>query len=142
MTIDVESFTGRRNDDRWNRVSVGDIIERMTWNEPDKLAIVATEDATVNPDLSRVTYAQANTLINQVANGVLSLDLGPSARVAMLCETSIEAWLTKIGIAKAGLVAAPINVMMAPDVMAESLKHINTKITIITNQSSTSIPNN
>ena len=55
MVLDVESLTNRRNDDRWNRVSVGDIIERMTWNEPDKIALVATPDATVNPAYARVT---------------------------------------------------------------------------------------
>ena len=67
MTIDVENFSNRRNDERWNRVSVGDIIERMTWNEPDKVALVATPDATVDPAYARVTYSQANTIINRVA---------------------------------------------------------------------------
>ena len=30
MTIDVENLRNRRNDGRWNRVSVGDVIERVT----------------------------------------------------------------------------------------------------------------
>jgi len=46
MTIDVENFRNRRNDDRWNRVSVGDIIERMTWSAPDRIALICTADAT------------------------------------------------------------------------------------------------
>jgi acyl-coenzyme A synthetase/AMP-(fatty) acid ligase len=131
MVLDVESLTNRRNDDRWNRVSVGDIIERMTWNEPDKIALVATLDATVNPAYARVTYAQANRIINKVANALLSLGLAPSSRIAMLCENSNEAWLTKIGIAKAGLVAAPINVMMAPDVMADALIQVDARLAIV-----------
>ena len=121
MTIDVENFSNRRNDERWNRVSVGDIIERMTWNEPDKVALVATPDATVDPAYARVTYSQANTIINRVANALLALDLAPSSRIAMLCNNSNEAWLAKVGVAKAGLVAAPVNVMMAPDVIVEAL---------------------
>ena len=55
MTIDVENFRNRRNNARWNRVSVGDVIERMTWNEPGKVAFIATPEATVDPAYARVT---------------------------------------------------------------------------------------
>ena len=130
MTIDVDNLRNRRNDDRWNRVSVGDIIERMTWNNPDKVALVCTPDATINPQYQRVTYAEANRLINQVANALLARDLPPATCVAMFCDNSNEAWLTKIGIAKAGMVAAPINVMMAPDVMLDCLNHVGAKLAI------------
>lgn len=131
MTIDVENFSNRRNDERWNRVSVGDIIERMTWNEPDKVALVATPDATVDPAYARVTYSQANTIINRVANALLALGLGSSSRIAMLCDNSNEAWLAKVGVAKAGLVAAPINVMMAPDVIADALDRVEAHYAIV-----------
>jgi len=131
MTVDVENFRNRRNDERWNRMSVGDIIERMTWNEPDKVALVATPDATVDPAYARVTYAEADRLINQVANALLAHGLPPAARVAMLCDNSIEGWLAKIGIAKAGLVAAPINVMMAPEVIAQALARVDARVAIV-----------
>lgn len=130
MTIDVENFRNRRNDDRWNRVSVGDIIERMTWIEPDKVALVCTPDATVDPAYQRVTYRQANSLINRLANALLALSLPPATRIAMFCDNSNEAWLTKIAIAKAGHVAAPINMMMAPDVIAESLAHVEARLAV------------
>lgn len=131
MEIDVENFRNRRNDQRWNRMAVGDIIERYTWNEPDKLAIVATPDATVNPKHARVTYRQANDLINRVANGLLALRLPGAARVAMLCDNSVEAWLSKIAIAKAGLVAAPVNAMMAPDIITDALKRVEASCAIV-----------
>ena len=131
MSIDVARLRERRNDARWNRVSVGDIIERMTWNAPDKVALIATDDATVNPAFARVTYAQANALVNQVANGLLERNLPPATRIAMLCENSNEAWLTKIVIAKAGMVAAPINVMMAPDVIGESLARVDAQLSVV-----------
>ncbi len=134
MTIDVENFSNRRNDERWNRTAVGDIIERMTWNEPDKVALIATPDATVDPAYARVTYNQANTIINRIANALLALDLGPSSRIAMLCDNSNEAWLAKVGVAKAGLVAAPINVMMAPDVIAEALDRVEAHYAIVDQQ--------
>ena len=131
MSFDVENFRNRRNDERWNRTAVGDIIERVTYSEPDKLALIMTADCTVDARYARVTYRQANTLINRVANALLARDLPPAARIAMLCDNSGEAWLSKIGIAKAGLVAAPINVMMAPDVIADSLAHVDAQYAIV-----------
>jgi hypothetical protein len=34
--VDVASLYGRRNDERWNRVAAGDILERLSWGEPDR----------------------------------------------------------------------------------------------------------
>ncbi len=102
LEIDVENFRNRRNDQRWNRVSVADIIERATWSTPDKMCLIAAPDAVINPVHARVTYRQANDLINRVSNGLMKLDLPEAGRVAMLVENSVEAWLTKIAIAKAG----------------------------------------
>lgn len=129
--IDVENFAGRRNDQRWNRVSVGDVIERVTWSTPDKECIVATPDATADPKYARVTYAQANALINRVANGLLALGLPRASRIGMLCENSVEGWLAKIGIAKAGYVAAPLNVMMADDLMTDALLRVGARHAIV-----------
>ena len=131
MTVDVENFRNRRNNARWNRVSVGDVIERMTWNEPGKVAFIATPEATVDPAYARVTYSEANDVINRVANALLALNLPRASRIAMLCDNSNEAWLAKVGVAKAGLVAAPINVMMASDVIAEALQRVGAQHAIV-----------
>jgi len=131
VVIDVESLRNRRDDDRWNRISVGDITERVTWATPDKPALIATPDATVDPAYATVTYAEANRLVNRVANALLALDLEPTTRIAMLCNNSNEAWLAKIGIAKAGLVAAPVNTMMAADVMVDALARVEAELAIV-----------
>jgi len=34
MEFDVTSLHGRRAAQRWNRVAVGDILERLTWAHP------------------------------------------------------------------------------------------------------------
>ena len=130
VEFDVQNFRNRRNDQRWNRVSVGDIIERLTWSAPDQECIVATPDAVVNPLHTRLTYAQANDLINRVANGLLALGLPSAARIAMLCENSVEAIMVKIGAAKAGLIGAPVNIMMAPDVMVDCLQRVGAEVVI------------
>ena len=66
-----------------------------------------------------------------MANALLALDLPPASRIAMFCDNSNEAWLSKIAIAKAGLVAAPVNVMMAPDVILETLAHVDAQIALV-----------
>jgi acyl-CoA synthetase (AMP-forming)/AMP-acid ligase II len=131
MSFDVENLFGRRADNRWDRVAVGDLLERMTWSEPDKVALSATADAIYDPLFASVTYRQADRIANQLANALLALGLQRGDRVAMLCENSVEAYLSKLGIAKAGLVAMPINTMMAPDVIEHMLRHVDARVALV-----------
>ncbi len=117
MGIDVESLTGRRATNRWNRVSVGDIFERVTWSFPDKDALVGWSGAFGEPIFERISYRQADRYANQIANGLIAKGLNRGDRVLLFCENSVEAYLAKIGIAKAGMVAVPVNPSLAPDVV-------------------------
>jgi acyl-CoA synthetase (AMP-forming)/AMP-acid ligase II len=130
VTIDVTSLFGRRNDDRWNRTAVGDILERLTWSEPDKIGLSAVSSAVADPRFAAVTYRQADRYANQLANALLEAGFARGDRIALLCENSVEAYLTKLGIAKAGLVVVPINVMMAPDVVEHTLRHVGARAAI------------
>jgi acyl-CoA synthetase (AMP-forming)/AMP-acid ligase II len=131
MSFDVESLHGRRADERWNRMAVGDILERMTWSDPDKVAIVAAPDAVADPRYARITYRQANQSADRMANALLAGGLDRGDRVAMLCENSGEAYLTKMAIAKAGLVAVPVNTMMADDMVANVLDRVQARAAIV-----------
>lgn len=53
------------------------------------------------------------------------------ARVALFCDNSCEAFLTKIACAKAGLVAMPINTMMAADMVEHSLRSVGASAAIV-----------
>src|SRR6201985_376803 len=101
VDLDVTSLHHRRSVHRWERMSVGDLIERVTWSRPDKLAIVGRPGA----------YADAG--------------------VRLSCENSVEAYLAKIGIAKAGLVAAPLNPMMAPDLVGAMIDLVRPSLAIV-----------
>lgn len=129
--IDVENLVGRRNDDRWNRVAVGDVLERVATGAPDRPALVATPDAVADPRYAVVTYGEADALANRVANALLARGLRRGDRVAMLCENTVEGYLAKIGIAKAGLVAVPTNTMMAPDMVEHMLRHVDARVAIV-----------
>jgi acyl-CoA synthetase (AMP-forming)/AMP-acid ligase II len=131
MQIDVDSLFDRRAVNRWERTSVGDIFERACWSRPDKEAIVARPGTAANPARSRMTYAQCDELANRVANALLARGLDRGDRVLMFCDNTVEAYVAKIGIAKAGLVCAPLNAMVAPDVVAHLIRRLEPRFAIV-----------
>jgi len=74
------------------------------------------------PAFARLTYRQANDIVNQFANGLLARGLQRGDRVLLVCENSVEAYLAKLGCAKAGLVAVPVNPQLATDVLAHVIE--------------------
>jgi len=131
MAIDVTSLTNRRASDRWDRVSVGDMWERITWSYPDKEALVAREGAFDYPENQRLTYREADEMANRCANAMLARGLERGDRVLIYCENSVEAYVAKIAIAKAGLVSAPLNPMLAPDVVTHLIERVEPKLAIV-----------
>jgi len=81
-------------------------------------AIIGWAGAYASPEYERLSYAQADDVACRVASGLLAQGLRAGDRVMLLCENSVEAYLTKIGIAKAGLVCVPVNPSLAPDVIS------------------------
>jgi acyl-CoA synthetase (AMP-forming)/AMP-acid ligase II len=131
MPIDVTSLTNRRADERWNRTAVGDMLERLTWSCPEQEAIVGWHGAYADPSNERLTYRQANQIANQFANALLAHGAQPGDRVLPLCENSVEAFLTKIAVAKAGLVGAPVNPNLAPDVIRYLIGLIEPRVVVV-----------
>ncbi len=131
MAIDVENLVGRRAVNRWDRVAVGDLLERLTFSVPDHEAVVAGDGAHASPRTKRLTYREADRLVRRVANGLLARGLRRADRVMLLCENSVEAWVLKQGIARAGLVCAPVNPSLAPDALAHLLRLVEPKLTIV-----------
>jgi acyl-CoA synthetase (AMP-forming)/AMP-acid ligase II len=129
--FDVESLVGRRADQRWNRTAVGDVLERMSRSDPEKVAIIADPQAVADPRYARVTYRHGNDTADRLANALLARGLARGDRVAMLAENSGEAYLTKMAIAKAGLVVVPINPMMADDVVEHMLGHVGARVAVV-----------
>src|SRR3954453_3175023 len=118
MAIDVEKLYDRRADNRWDRVCVGDVLERVTWSRPDRVALTGWPGAFATPEFERLTYRQANDAVNRIAQGLLAPGLQRGDRVLLVCENSVEAYVTKLGVAKAGLVNVPLNPSLAADVMS------------------------
>ncbi|MCL2583516.1 MAG: AMP-binding protein [Streptosporangiales bacterium] len=131
MDLDVTSLNHRRAARRWERASVGDILERLTWSYPDKEAIVGAPGAFADAEYARLTYRQADAAASRVANGLLSRGLRQGDRVLMCCENSVEAYLFKIGAAKAGLVCVPVNPGLAPDVIGNLIERAEPAFSVV-----------
>ncbi|CAG4902810.1 MULTISPECIES: AMP-binding protein [Acidithrix] len=131
MDIDVTSLSGRRAINRWERTSIGDVIERVTWSYPNKEAIIGWEGAYGHPEFARLTYRQADELANRFANALIARGLTQSDRVLLFCENSVEAFVAKIAIAKAGGVGVPLNPSLAPDVVAELIARTQPRFSVV-----------
>lgn len=129
--IDVEHLHGRRNTHRAMRMAVADMLERLTWSRPDQEAIVARPGAFASERFQRLTYREADRLANQVAHALLRAGLQRSDRVAMVCENSVEAVIAMFGIAKAGMVCAPINPLFHASVTQELLVRVGARFAIV-----------
>jgi acyl-CoA synthetase (AMP-forming)/AMP-acid ligase II len=130
-TFDVTTLRGRRAVHRWERTSVGDVFERLTWSYPDQVAMIGRPGAFSEERFARLTYREADRLANQVAQGLLARGLEPAARVLLFCENSVEAYVAKVGIAKAGLVAMPLNPNLAPDVVEHLISRAEPSFAIV-----------
>lgn len=131
VNFDVTSLHHRRATHRWERTSVGDLFERMTWSFPDAEALIGREGAYGHDTFRRVTYRQADEFANQLANGLLARGLRRGDVIMMFCENSIDGYLVKIAAAKAGLVCAPINPMMAPDMVSAMIALVEPKLAVV-----------
>src|SRR3954462_15898653 len=124
MAIDVTRLANRRATDRWNRVAVGDMLERLTWSYPDQDALVGWPGAFAYPEHARLSYRRANALANRISNALLAEGCTGKDRVLMVCENSVEAVLVKRGAQKAGLVVAPVNPTLAADVVEDVIRRV------------------
>ena len=131
MAIDVENLHDRRADNRWDRICLGDVFERVTWSRPDRVAITGWAGAFATPEFERLTYREADQVVNRVAQSLLARGLQRGDRVLLVCENSVEAYVTKLGVAKAGMVNVPLNPSLAPDVVTQLIALAEPRFAIV-----------
>ena len=120
--MNVFDLRGRRATDRSNRVSMGDMFERIRWHDPDRIVMTFWEGAYENAALRELTAALADDTANQYAHAIRAAGIEPGSIVMLVCENSAEAILAKIGLAKAGVTVAPVNPNLGSDVIEELIK--------------------
>lgn len=60
MELDVTSLHHRRAVHRWERMSVGDLLARMTWSRPDKVAVSGMPGAYAEDRYASQTYLETD----------------------------------------------------------------------------------
>lgn len=129
--IDVTTLRGRRAVRRWERTCAGDVLERLTWSRPDQVVLRGVPGAHGEEQFAAVTARQGDAVANRFAHALLAAGLAPGDVVLLVCENSVEAYLAKIGIAKAGMVAAPVNPGLAPDVLTALVERVEPRFTLV-----------
>ena len=129
--LDVTSLRGRRATGRAQRTSMGDLFERRTWADPDAIALIGVDGAYEQPEHASLSYGQADALANRFAHALHAAGLEDGDIGVLVCGNSVEAMVAKMGMAKAGVVAAPLNPALAPDVVTEVVTRIGAKAAVV-----------
>ena len=78
-----------------------------------------------------LTYAQWDERASRLANALLGLGLEKGDRVALLAYNAIEWWEIYAALARAGLVAVPINFRLAGPEIAYIVQHAEARAAIV-----------
>lgn len=127
MSFDVSTLVGRRATDVSHRLSMGDLLRRVSRSMPDRIALVGDAGASETGGPVRITYEEAADLVDRAAEGFQRAGLRPGDICVLVCENSVEALLTKIAVARAGAVVAPLNPSLADDVVERLVNRLQPK---------------
>src|SRR3954468_13069661 len=107
------------------------LTEMLDWhaeNHPDHLHVTVLQDE--NVVLGTMSYRDLQTAARAVAQGLISRDIVPGDRVAMMLPTSTDFFASFFGILYAGAVPVPI---YPPARMAQLEEHMRRQIVILRN---------
>ena len=98
---------------------VGDALRATAQKLPNKTAFVFKDQ--------RRTYRQFEERVNRLANGLLSKGYQAGDHIAILAYNGIEYYETLFALAKAGLVAVPVNFRLRADEIRYVVNHGDAK---------------
>src|SRR5438477_542422 len=107
------------------------LTEMLDWhveNHPDHIHVTVLEDE--NTVLGTMSYRDLQTAARAVAQGLISRDIVPGDRIAMMLPTSTDFFASFFGILYAGAVPVPI---YPPARMAQLEEHMRRQIVILNN---------
>ncbi|TGD83915.1 long-chain fatty acid--CoA ligase [Mycolicibacterium sp. CH28] len=91
----------------WRRLLVERILRQTAQRSPNSQAIISGDRVT--------TWAELDVMANRAANGLARLNARPGDVVALSAANSAETLAMMFGMARAGLIALPINTMNRAD---------------------------
>ena len=96
---------------------------RLAAERPDEVALT-------DPSRS-MGWADVGDVLNRVANGLRSMDLGPAQRVAVFAENASETALAHLGGLLAGASTVPVNFHLTADETAYILRDSDTRVLFV-----------
>lgn len=106
-----------------------DLSDAMAENAarwPDHLAVVDGD--------KRLTWAQFDARLNQMANALIARGIGPNDKVAALARNSLDYMVVMFGTLRAGACIVPLSGMASSDALAMMLENSDAKIFFLENQ--------
>ncbi len=107
------------------------LTEMLDWhveNHPDHIHVTVLQDE--NTVLGTMSYRDLQTAARAVAQGLISRDIVPGDRIAMMLPTSTDFFASFFGVLYAGAVPVPI---YPPARMAQLEEHMRRQIVILRN---------
>lgn len=102
---------------------LGDLATRNAKRYPNKAAIVFEE--------VRLTFGELNARVNCISNALLSIGLATGDRVAFLLQNSNVFLEFFFGVAKAGMIAVPLNYRLSDRELLEVIEDSDAKLLVV-----------
>ncbi len=109
--------------------STYEVIARQAAQRPDSPALLFFLQASAYQDAVTFTYRQMLAKINQVANMLHDLGVGPKDVVSYVLPNLPETYFTLLGGEAAGIVG-PVNPLLEPETIADILRASETKVLV------------
>jgi len=99
---------------------VGNALRAASQKLPNKTAFIFRD--------KRITYEAFEERVNRLANGLLAKGYKPGEHVAILAYNCIEYYEILFALAKAGMIAAPVNFRFAGEEIAYIVNHSDSRL--------------
>jgi long-chain acyl-CoA synthetase len=96
-----------------------------------QLAVERPDEIALRDERVALRWAEVNDLLDRATNGIRSLDLGPSQRMAVFAENAIEGVLAHLGGLLAGASTVPVNFHLKVDEVAFILSDSGARVVFV-----------
>ncbi len=97
--------------------------KRLADEHPDEVAI--------SDEVTALGWADLDDVLNRVANGLMSLDLGSDQRVAVFAENAVETAIANLGGLIGGASVVPVNFHLTAEEVAYILRDSGAKVLFV-----------
>ena len=115
-----------------SRITIDELLRSAARRRPDALALVDAENRESFTDGKprRITYAEADRIVDAIARRLRSMALPTDAVVGIQLPSIVENFLVTLGVLRAEMIAAPLPLLWRRAEAVEALERIGAKALI------------